>query len=81
DAAPVLVEDLPAADLPEAVANPGLDPRDQAMLADPDLELARSADFYAWYAAGHPVPADESGAHATAADQPAATLETVDDDN
>ncbi|CAG2096813.1 hypothetical protein XCY_003802 [Xanthomonas arboricola pv. juglandis] len=81
DAAPVLVEDLPAADLPEAVANPGLDPRDQAMLADPDLELARSADFYAWYAAGHPVPADESGAHATTADQPAATLETVDDDN
>nr|MDN0300530.1 hypothetical protein [Xanthomonas arboricola pv. pruni] len=81
DAAPVLVEDLPAADLPEAVANPGLDPRDQAMLADPDLELARSADFYAWYAAGHPVPADESGAHATAANQPAATLETVDDDN
>ncbi|MCC4615803.1 hypothetical protein LL972_07250 [Xanthomonas campestris pv. asclepiadis] len=81
DAAPVLVEDLPAADLPEAVASPGMDPRDQAMLADPDLELARSADFYAWYAAGHPVPADESGAHATAADQPAASLETVDDDN
>ncbi|PPU99038.1 hypothetical protein XpopCFBP1817_03400 [Xanthomonas populi] len=81
DAAPVLVEELPAADLPDAAALPGMDPRDQTMLADPDLELARSADFYAWYAAGHPVPADESGAHATAADQPAAPMETVYDDN
>ncbi|MCE4303906.1 hypothetical protein LYZ95_17500, partial [Xanthomonas hortorum pv. vitians] len=83
DAAPVLVEELPAANLPDAVATPGMDPRDQAMLADPDLELARAADFYAWYAAGHPVPADESGAHATAtaAEQPAAPMETVDDDN
>ncbi|WP_372363532.1 hypothetical protein ACCQ07_18565 [Xanthomonas sp. NCPPB 3583] len=80
DAAPVLVEELPAADLPDAVATPGLDPRDQAMLADPDLELARAADFYAWYAAGHPVPVDESGAHATAAEQPSAPLETVDDE-
>ncbi|MCL1551099.1 hypothetical protein [Xanthomonas nasturtii] len=81
DAAPVLVEDLPAVDLPDAVATPGLDTRDQAMLADPDLELARAADLYAWYAAGHPVPADESGAHATAAEQPSAPLETVDDEN
>ncbi|KGE50915.1 hypothetical protein WCN79_04490 [Xanthomonas axonopodis pv. vasculorum] len=80
DAAPVLMEELPAADLPDAVAAPGLDPRDQAMLADPDLELARAADFYAWYAAGHPVPVDESGAHATAAEQPSAPLETVDDE-
>ncbi|MGW8341808.1 hypothetical protein Xkhy_17780 [Xanthomonas axonopodis pv. khayae] len=80
DAAPVLVEELPAADLPDAVAAPGLDPRDQAMLADPDLELARAADFYAWYAAGHPVPVDESGAHATAAEQPSAPLETADDE-
>ncbi|AZR36344.1 hypothetical protein [Xanthomonas vasicola] len=80
DAAPVLVEELPAADLPEAVAKPGLDPRDQTMLADPDLELARAADFYAWYAAGHPMPVDESGAHATAAEQPSAPLETVDDE-
>ncbi|WP_234882631.1 hypothetical protein, partial [Xanthomonas perforans] len=71
---------VPAADLPDAVATPGLDPRDQAMLADPDLELARAADFYAWYAAGHPVPVDESGAHATAAEQPSAALETVDDE-
>ncbi|MEA9557130.1 hypothetical protein VC273_14795 [Xanthomonas nasturtii] len=81
DAAPVVVEELPASDLPEAPAAPGMDPRDQTMLADPDLELARAADFYAWYAAGHPVPADESGAHATAAEQPSAPLETVDDDN
>ncbi|WDM68058.1 hypothetical protein [Xanthomonas cucurbitae] len=81
DAAPVLVEELPAADLPDQPAAPALDSRDQAMLADPDLELARSADFYAWYAAGHPVPTDESGAHATAAEQPSAPLETVDDAN
>ncbi|MFC0153796.1 hypothetical protein ACFFJ4_09260 [Xanthomonas dyei] len=81
DAAPVLVEELPASDLQKAPAAPGMDPRDQTMLADPDLELARVADFYAWYAAGHPVPADESGAHATAAEQPSAPLETVDDDN
>ncbi|MBB4594548.1 MULTISPECIES: hypothetical protein [Xanthomonas] len=80
DAAPVLVEELPAADLPDSAAAAGPDPRDQAMLADPDLELARSADFYAWYAAGHPVPKDESGAHATAAELPSAPLETVDDD-
>lgn len=81
DAAPVLVEELPAANLPDAVAAPGLDARDQAMLADPDLELARSADLYAWYAAGHPVPPDESGAHATAAERPSSELETVDDQN
>ncbi len=81
DAAPVLVEELPASDLQKAPAAPAMDPRDQTMLADPDLELARAADFYAWYAAGHPVPADESGAHATAAEQPSAPLETVDDDN
>ncbi|QEO95577.1 hypothetical protein WMO32_02760 [Xanthomonas oryzae pv. oryzicola] len=80
DAAPVLVEELPAADLSDAVAKPGMDPRDQAMLADPDLELVRSADFYAWYAAGHPVPVDESGAHASAVEQPSAPLETVDDE-
>ncbi|WP_355585346.1 hypothetical protein [Xanthomonas cannabis] len=80
DAAPVLVEELPGADLPDSAAAAGPDPRDQAMLADPDLELARSADFYAWYAAGHPVPKDESGAHATAAELPSAPLETVDDD-
>ncbi|MCC4603917.1 hypothetical protein [Xanthomonas campestris] len=81
DAAPVLVEELPASDLPDQPAAPALDARDQAMLADPDLELARSADFYAWYAAGHPIPADESGAHATATEQPSAPLETVDDEN
>ncbi|WP_434989236.1 hypothetical protein [Xanthomonas melonis] len=81
DAAPVLVEELPAADLPDPVAAPAMDVRDQAMLADPDLELARAADFYAWYAAGHPVPADESGAHASAAEQPSAPLETIDDEN
>ena len=77
----MLVEELPAANLPDAVAAPGLDARDQAMLADPDLELARSADLYAWYAAGHPVPPDESGAHATAAERPSSELETVDDQN
>ena len=33
---------------------------DAAMLADPDLALVEDADFYAWHAAGAPVPVDDS---------------------
>ncbi|MDG2525109.1 hypothetical protein P6166_07045 [Stenotrophomonas sp. HITSZ_GD] len=84
DAAPVLVEELPAEDLDRGeqapVPAPGADPADAAMLADPDLALARQADFYAWFAAGGPVPADESQPRPTAPDLAAAGMETVTDD-
>lgn len=82
DAAPVVVEALPAEDLDAEhdesrplAANP-----DDAMLADRDLALARQADFYAWFAAGGPVPADESEPRPTGPDMAAAGLETVTDD-
>ncbi len=81
DAAPVLVEELPDADLPPPTAVPAVDPRDRAMLSDPDLELARDADFLAWYAAGHPLPVDESGAHAAPVTPSPHGPETLDDEN
>ena len=82
DIGPVQVEALPAGDGPEAV--PAVDnhaDEDAAMLADPDLALAVDADFYAWHAAGGPLPADESQLQPAAAAEPAANaLETVDAD-
>jgi len=84
DAAPVLVEALPAEDLDaseQAAPNVAAgQPGDAAMLADPDLALARQADFYAWFAAGGPVPADESEPRPTSPNMAAAGLETVTDD-
>lgn len=84
DAAPVVVEELPAEDLPDPqesrAPGPGTDAADAAMLADPDLALARQADFYAWFAAGGPVPADESEPRPTAPNLAAAGMETVTDD-
>jgi hypothetical protein len=84
DAAPAVVEELPAEDLPDAqesrTPGPGADAADAAMLADPELALARRADFYAWFAAGGPVPADESEPRPTAPDLAAAGMETVTDD-
>jgi len=80
DAAPVLVEELPADDLEPPAAVASADPAAAAMLADPDLALARQADFYAWFAAGGPVPPDESEPRPTAPDMAAAGLETVNDD-
>ncbi|HYG07760.1 MAG TPA: hypothetical protein VD865_15315 [Stenotrophomonas sp.] len=80
DAAPVLVEELPAEELDTQAAVAAGDPADAAMLADPDLALARQADFYAWFAAGGPVPADESEPRPTAPDMAAAGLETVTDE-
>ncbi len=81
DAAPVLVEELPEADLPAADAAPAIDAQDRAMLADPELDLAREADFYAWVAAGHPLPVDDSDARAGTAAPSSQGLETVDDEN
>ncbi|HVJ36840.1 MAG TPA: hypothetical protein VM687_03430 [Stenotrophomonas sp.] len=80
DAAPVVVEELPADDLEAAAPVPPGDPADAAMLADPDLALARQADFYAWFAAGGPIPPDESEPRPTAPDLAAAGLETTTDD-
>lgn len=84
DNAPVLVEELPAEDLPETTGMPGTDPADAAMLADPQLAIARQADFYAWFAAGGPIPPDESDpqparARMAAASQEGPGLETADD--
>lgn len=83
DAAPVLVEELPGENLDEVPGDKlaGADAADAAMLADPDFALARQADFYAWFAAGGPVPPDESEPRASAGpDMAAAGLETVSDD-
>lgn len=83
DAAPVLVEELPAEDLDVAADGQvaTADPAEAAMLADPDFALARQADFYAWFAAGGPVPPDESEPRALGGpDMAAAGLETATDD-
>ncbi len=79
DNGPVQVEALPADDPPAAPASG--DSRaadDAAMLADPELALAQDADFHAWYAAGGPVPVDESQARPGRAEPAGTALETVD---
>lgn len=75
---PVRVEPLPADDLPVAApADPAQAASDTAMLADPDLMLARDADLYAWFAAGGPLPVDESQSHPTRPEPATAGLETA----
>jgi hypothetical protein len=82
DAGPIRIEDLPASGGAAApAAMPALDPADAAMLADPELPLARQADFHAWFAAGGPVPADESNTQPVVGEPVSAGLETVDDEN
>lgn len=82
DAGPIRVEELPAdGDAATSAAVPTVDPADAAMLADPELALARQADFYAWFAAGGPVPVDESDTRPVAGEPASAGLETVDDEN
>lgn len=78
---PVQVETLPDRSTP---AGPGEDPHaaaDAAMLADPDLAIAREADFLAWYAAGGPLPVDESQPQPSTPEPAGAALETVDAEN
>ncbi len=78
DDAQVTVEDLPADDLPTVA--PTASPyaaTDAAMLADPDLPTARDADLYAWFAAGGPVPVDESQAQPSRPEPATAGLETA----
>ena len=82
DAGPVLVERLPGTDVaPTHDVGPSSDPYDVAMLVDPELALARQSDFYAWFAAGGPVPVDESESRPVVAQPASAGLETVDDEN
>lgn len=78
DAGPVKVEALPTDDLPTVA--PTASPfaaSDAAMLADPDLPTARDADLYAWFAAGGPVPVDESQAQPSRPEPATAGLETA----
>lgn len=78
---PVQVEALPDSSTP---AGPGQDPHaavDAAMLADPDLAVASEADFLAWYAAGGPLPVDESQPQPSRPEPAGAALETVDAEN
>ncbi len=78
---PVLREELPAEDLPQgsATANPDA-AGDASLLADPDLAVIREADLYAWFAAGGPVPVDESQAQPSRPEPASAGLETTDAD-
>ncbi|MQP75379.1 hypothetical protein CQ393_05680 [Stenotrophomonas sp. MYb238] len=79
DNGPVQVEALPAEDVPAAPpADGSRAAADAAMLADPELALAQDADFYAWHAAGGPVPVDESQAQPGRTEPPGSALETVD---
>ncbi len=78
---PVQVETL-ADD--SSTAAPGPDPdtaADAAMLADPELALAQDADLLAWYAAGGPLPVDESEPQPSRPEPAGAALETVDAEN
>ena len=75
---PVAVEQLPADDLPVAApADPAHAASDAAMLADPEMMLARDADLYAWFAAGGPVPVDESQPQPNRPEPATAGLETA----
>lgn len=79
DAGPARVEELPPSrQAPMPAAADVHATGDAAMLADPDLALARDADFYAWFAAGGPIPVDESQPQPTRPAPAAAGLETVD---
>jgi len=80
DNGPVQVEELPDDSTP---AGPGDDPHaaaDALMLADPALDTARDADFHAWYAAGGPIPVDESQPQPSRPEPAGAALETTDAD-
>lgn len=78
---PVLSEELPAEDLPEATATTHPDAAgDASLLSDPDLAVIREADLYAWFAAGGPVPVDESQAQPSRPEPASAGLETTDAD-
>lgn len=78
DTGPVQVEELPDTSTPMAPAQDANAAADAAMLADPQLALAGDADFLAWYAAGGPLPVDESQPQPSRPEPAGAALETVD---
>lgn len=78
EAGPVTVE--PLGDAPPTAAAAGIDPmaaEDAALLADRDFPLLADADMYAWFAAGGPLPVDESEPKPSRPEPAAAQLETV----
>ena len=78
---PVQIESLPAEDLPAADPATAADASgDAALLADPDLTVIRDADLYAWFAAGGPLPVDESQPQPSRPEPASAGLETTDAD-
>ncbi len=77
DNGPVQVEALPD-DAAPAVPAATDTAADAAMLADPELALAQQADFLAWYAAGGPLPVDESQPQPSRPEPAGMALETVD---
>lgn len=81
DNGPVQVEELPDDSTPLAPGEDAHAAADAAMLADPRLALARDADFLAWYAAGGPLPVDESQPQPSRPEPAGAALETVDAEN
>lgn len=78
DNGPVAVEPLPDSAGSSPVAGDGVTAADAAMLADPELALAQDADFHAWYAAGGPLPVDESQLQPSHPEPVGAVLETAD---
>ena len=81
DAGPVQVEPLADDSTPAAPAPDHNAVNDAAMLADPDLAIAAELDLNAWYAAGGPMPVDESQPQPTRPEPAGAALETVDAEN
>lgn len=81
DNGPVQVETLADDSTPATPAAAAHAAADAAMLADPELALAREADFHAWVAAGGPLPVDESQPQPSRPEPATAALETVDADN
>lgn len=78
EAGPVTVEALETAapEVAAARADP-LAAEDAAMLADADFPLLANADLHAWFAAGGPLPVDESQSRPTRPEPLAAGLETA----
>ncbi len=81
DTGPVQVEPLADDSTPAAPAPDHHAAADAAMLADPDLAIAADVDLNAWYAAGGPMPVDESQPQPTRPEPAGAALETVDAEN
>jgi len=78
DSGPVQVEPLSDDSSPATATASAAAAGDAAMLADPELAVARDADFHAWIAAGGPLPVDESQLQPSRPEPATRGLETVD---